>query len=92
MDLRGLGCSYKGQCLSENNVYEAASHENAILFKVGVDTKNGNVRSEGDWLLNGAIAHENNRGSVFNPSYNYNAENAGNNLINKIEDRAGWEE
>ncbi|MBJ80735.1 MAG: hypothetical protein CMH60_05390, partial [Myxococcales bacterium] len=89
----GLGCSYKGQCFSENNVYDAGSNKKAAVYKVGSDTKDAKVSSKGDEFRNGAVFNEKNSSSVFKPSqyYHYNAENAGNNLINKIKARAGWE-
>jgi pectate lyase len=90
----GLGCSYKGQCFSENNVYEAGSNKKAVVHRVGSDSQDGKVRSEGDWRLNWAMIDEKDPSSVFDPAedYTYNADNADNALIQNIQSHGGWQE
>ena len=89
----GMGCSYRGQCRSENNIFNADKGKNAIIDQVGEDSKDGKVRSDGDWLLNGARVTENDRSSVFNPAsaYSYSLQKAGSSLRTDIIDGAGWQ-
>jgi len=89
----GIGCSYKGQCRSENNVFEAGDDKEAIIDQVGTDSDHGKVRSDGDWLVNGAEVIENDRNSVFDPSsaYSYILQSAGSALRDDIIMNGGWQ-
>jgi pectate lyase len=89
----GIGCSYKGQCRSENNIFAADKNKKAIIDQVGTDSKDSQVRSDGDWLLNGAYVTENDRSSVFNPAsaYAYTLEKADASLRSDITNHAGWQ-
>lgn len=89
----GIGCSYKGQCRSENNIFDAATNKKAIIDQVGTDSKDSQVRSDGEWLLNGAKVTENNRSSVFDPNsaYTYSLDKADASLRSDILNHAGWQ-
>ena len=89
----GIGCSQKGECYSERNIFEAGSDKDAITNKVGDDPKKGDVNSVSDWKLNNADVDENNASDVFHPSdyYSYNPDNANDGLRSQIKDGAGWQ-
>jgi pectate lyase len=89
----GIGCSYKGQCRSENNIFEAGADKDAIIDQVGTDSAEAKVRSDGDWLGNGAKVIENDRSSVFDPNaaYSYTLQGAGTALRDDIIAHGGWQ-
>ena len=61
--------------------------------QVGTDSDHGKVRSDGDWLVNGAEVIENDRSSVFDPSsaYSYILQSAGSALRDDIIMNGGWQ-
>jgi pectate lyase len=60
-----------GQLYSESNIFVAADDKDAVATSQGADPLPGKARSVGDWLQNGAIAHENEPDAVFVPSMSY---------------------
>lgn len=85
----GMGCSQKGQCLSEGNIFEPDDDTDAIVKVVGEDPDYGKVKSVDDWLIGGATVQEN--GTVWDPSdhYSYTVETADESLRSDIENSAG---
>ncbi|MFW5740526.1 MAG: hypothetical protein ACOC1F_09190, partial [Myxococcota bacterium] len=89
-----IGASMLSQVLSEHNIFEAGSDDDAIITQVGSDPEKGNVRSEGDRKINGAKIEERNPSSVWDPSgdYGYVLEDADDALRDAIRAGAGWQD
>jgi len=89
--LAGIAVAMNGEVASENNIFAADTHPEALLITAGTDPTPGLARSTGDWLLNGAVVEQAQPDVVFNPAtyYAYQAAPADDALRSSIMANAG---
>ena len=69
--LAGIAVAMNGEIASENNIFAAASHPEALLTTAGTDPLPGLARSTDDWLLDGAVVVQTQPEVVFSPAAYY---------------------
>jgi pectate lyase len=86
---QGMVSTQRGELVSEHNIFEAASHKEAIRKRKS-DPRNGFVTTWGDLFLRGAFAKNN--PSTFDPRnhYAYTLDPADQALRRRLVTEAGW--
>ena len=85
-----IGCSHLAQCVSERNLFDQVP--DPIVNQIGGDPEAGFVKSIGDWVSGNRVAQEFFPEQVYDPrdSYNYEADEANEDLMDWVKEEAGW--